>query len=143
MVVRSTRAGLSSASPSHVPWLCRCCRCRLLSFGHGANLMKGASWLSLRPLSVRVLHRHAHLFCDARGEPPHLGAVLLLGEECYWTHLAPSHEVLRCFQRRSDNQIMALELLSISLGMSTIEHLIANKCTIIHSDNTGSEVDVL
>ena len=84
--------------------------------------------------------RPVHLFCDARGEPPHLGAVLVMGRTWYWTHVQPSKEVLQHFHRRSDNQIMALELLSISLGMSTFEHLIANKCVVVHSDNTGSEV---
>ena len=36
--------------------------------------------------------RVAHLFCDAAGEPAHLGAVLLLDGKCYWTHLAVSEE---------------------------------------------------
>lgn len=34
-----------------------------------------------------------HLFCDARGTPPHLGAVLFVGRKSYWTHIAVSKEV--------------------------------------------------
>ena len=81
-----------------------------------------------------------HLFCDARGYPPHLGAVLFVDGVCYWTHMEPSESVLKEFTCRSDNQIMGLELLSISLGMSTFQDKLRDRCVVIHSDNTGSEV---
>ena len=80
-----------------------------------------------------------HLFCDASGSPPHLGAVLLHEDGCFYTHLKPGGKLLSMFKPRKDNQIMGLELLSISLGMATFEHLMAGRNTIVHSDNTGSE----
>ena len=83
--------------------------------------------------------RVAHLFCDAAGEPAHLGAVLLLDGKCYWTHLAVSEECLAFFRAREDKQIMGLELLSISLGMCTFEQLLCGRRVVVHSDNSGSE----
>ena len=80
------------------------------------------------------------LFCDASGSPAYLGAVLLLEDKCYFTHLAPPEYLLEKFKRRRDNQIMGLELLSISLGLSTFDELIRGRNVVIHSDNTGSEV---
>ena len=80
------------------------------------------------------------LFCDASGYPAYLGAVLLLEDKCYFTHLEPPEYLLEKFKRRRDNQIMGLELLSISLGLSTFDELIRGRNVVIHSDNTGSEV---
>ena len=74
-----------------------------------------------------------HLFCDASGSPPHLGAVLLHEEGCFYTHLKPGGELLSMFKPRRDNQIMGLELLSISLGMATFEHLLTGRNVIVHS----------
>ena len=54
--------------------------------------------------------------------------------------MEPSESVLKEFTCRSDNQIMGLELLSISLGMSTFQDMLRDRCVVIHSDNTGSEV---
>ena len=81
----------------------------------------------------------AHLFCDAAGHPAHLGAVLLIDKECFWTHMAVPEDILNSFKARKDNQIMGLELLSISLGLSSFERLLRKKRVVIHSDNTGSE----
>ena len=80
-----------------------------------------------------------HMFCDASGAPAHLGAVLFDDDNCFVTHYAPPAEILAQFRRRRDNQIMGLELLSISLGLCTFEHLIRGRNVIVHSDNTGSE----
>ncbi len=82
----------------------------------------------------------AQLFCDARGFPAHLGAVLLLDDRCCFTHYEPPEELLSMFKHRRDNQIMGLELLSISLGLCTFEELIQGRKVVIHSENTGSEV---
>ena len=79
------------------------------------------------------------LFCDASGYPAYLGAVLLLEDKCYFTHLEPPVYLLEQFKSRRDNQIMGLELLSISLGLSTFNELIRGRNVVIHSDNTGSE----
>ena len=80
------------------------------------------------------------LFCDASGSPAYSGAVLLLEDKCCFTHFAPPEYLLAKFKRRRDNQIMGLELLSISLGLSTFDELIRGRNVVIHSDNTGSEV---
>ena len=44
------------------------------------------------------------------------------------------------FRARRDNQIMGLELLAISLGMCSFEHLLTGRAVVVHCDNTGSEV---
>ena len=56
--------------------------------------------------------------------------------------MEPPAEVTQSFKKRGDNQIMGLELLSISLGMVTFEKRLANRKIVIHSDNKGSEVRV-
>ena len=43
--------------------------------------------------------RVAHLFCDAAGEPAHLGAVLFIDGKCFWTHMAAPDECLSFFLR--------------------------------------------
>ena len=76
--------------------------------------------------------RVAHLFCDAAGEPAHLGAVLLLDGKCYWTHLVVSEECLTFSRAREDKRIMGLELLSISLGICTCEKLLHGRRVVVH-----------
>ena len=80
-----------------------------------------------------------HLLCDASGSPPHLGAVLLHDEECLYTDMVPAPKLLDAFRRRKDNQIMGLELLAISLGLSTFEKQLAQRNVVVHCDNTGAE----
>ena len=62
----------------------------------------------------------AHLFCDAAGQPAHLGSVLMIDSECFWTHMAVPEDLLAFFNARKDNQIMGLELLAISFGLSSL-----------------------
>ena len=81
-----------------------------------------------------------HLFCDARGEPPHLGAVLITHDKCLWTHYQPTPEIVQHFRSRKDNQIMGMELLSIVLGIHSFSTDIMGMPVVIHSDNAGSEV---
>ena len=100
-------------------------------------LRKGLS--ERKPWETRR-HSPVHLFCDARGFPAHLGAVVLVDSECYFTELEPPSGVVDLFRHRRDNQIMGLELLSISLGLCTFEALIRDRNVIVYSDNTGSEV---
>lgn len=83
-----------------------------------------------------------HLFCDARGTPPHLAAVLFDEKSCYFTHMTPPESVLAQFQSRKDAQIVGLELLAISLGLCTFEARLSNRCVVVHPDNTGSECSV-
>ena len=80
-----------------------------------------------------------HLFCDARGQPPHLGAVAFLDGQCLWTHMEPDAAILSRFRSRADNQILGLELLSISLAFCTFEQQLYGRKIVVHSDNTGSE----
>ena len=81
----------------------------------------------------------AHLFCDASGSGG-MGAVLLLDERHWHTALDAPTEIVRCFQSRSDNQIMGLELLAISLGLSTFGRWLQGRSVVVHCDNTGAEV---
>ena len=84
-----------------------------------------------------------HMFCDAAGRKPYLGVVVFIDGECLWTHMAPPQQVMCRFRARGDNQIMGLELLAISLGLSTFERRPRGRKVIIHSDNSGSEVTYL
>lgn len=86
--------------------------------------------------------RPVHLFCDAAGSPAYLGAVLFDGDECWYTHAPPPAAVMEEFKHRNDNQIMGLELLSISLGFSTFEDRLQGRAVVVHSDNTGSEAAI-
>ena len=85
----------------------------------------------------------AQLFCDARGYPPHLGAVLLVDGGWWFSHCAAPEVLMKKFQRRGDNQIMGLELLSISLGLWSFQNLLQGRKVVVHSDNTGAEVSRL
>ena len=51
-----------------------------------------------------------HLFCDARGEPPHAGAVLFCDGRVCFTHTRISPAIMYNFKRRADSQTMGLEL---------------------------------
>jgi hypothetical protein len=83
-----------------------------------------------------------HLFCDASGAPPQLGAVLFSHLGVHWTSLVPDSSLLSLFRARKDKQIMGLEMLAIALGVSTFADIIRGSKLIIHCDNTGSEVAV-
>jgi hypothetical protein len=79
------------------------------------------------------------LLCDARGTPPHLAAILVIGGVIYYTHLAPPASVLQFFHKRDDAQIMGLELLAIALGLSTFGELVRDRTVHTWSDNAGAE----
>ena len=81
-----------------------------------------------------------HVFCDARGSPPHLAAVLVSTTECKYAHMPAPPELVAWFKRRSDNQILGLELLGIALALSTFAAELSNARAVIHCDNTGAEV---
>ena len=89
---------------------------------------------------VRTTSPPVHLFVDARGYPPHLGAVLFCDGAVSWTHMRAPAEAVERFRSRKDNQIMGLELLAISLGLCTFGPQLWGRNIVIHSDNTGSEV---
>ena len=111
------------------------------------ELVRALTWW-LEILDSGLCERHewstqrqapVHLFCDARGYPAHLGAVLIIDGKCLFTHMATSEMTMGSFRRRKDNQIMALELLSISLGMCTFADHFRGRDIVVHSHNTGSE----
>eukprot|EP00973_Karenia_brevis_P013819 1875358-Karenia_brevis.AAC.1 len=85
------------------------------------------------------VHRVAHMFVDAQGSPAHLGAVLMIDDECWWTHMAPPNSILALFKSRRDNQIMGLELLSISLGLCSFHDMLHERKLVVHCDNRGAE----
>ncbi len=93
-----------------------------------------------RPWQHLSAERPLHLFTDASGTPPYLGAVLFDGEVWRFTHMAAPEVITQCFKKRSDNQIMGLELLGISLGLSTFQRQLHGRSVVIHCDNSGAEV---
>lgn len=93
--------------------------------------------LRLQIVETRPWHgrepRPVHLFCDARGSLPHLGAVLFAEDGVRFTHATPPDAVANCLRRRRDNQIMGLELLGITLGLCTFEacYRLSASCPVI------------
>ena len=113
-----------------------------------SELLRALSWW-LEVLDIGLAEIHSwkqtvastvHLFCDASGNSPQFGAVLFIDGACYWTHMAVDSEMLGWFKKREDQQIMGLELLAISLAISTFADLLSNRNVVVHCDNTGSEV---
>ena len=99
----------------------------------GLGITESQSW-------VNKVDQPLHLFTDARGWPPHLGAVLFDGARWRYSQMeAPAH-LISSFVARKDNQIMGLELLGISLGLSTFETELRGKAVVVHCDNTGAEI---
>ena len=49
---------------------------------------------------------------------------------------------MESFQQRCDNQITTLEILAISVGLSTFCDKLAGRKVIVFGDNTGAEVSV-
>ena len=103
-------------------------------------------WADVLRLEIKETRRFnlddlqsAHLFADARGEPPRLAAVLLADGKTYATDWEPPPEVLQFFEERQDGQIMGLELLAIALGLSTFSEIFKGRRVWLWSDNTGSE----
>ena len=100
------------------------------------NLRRVASWSGVSLVQRRT---PAVLLADAASHPERLAAVLVVGNEMFWTDAAPPRELTRCFARRSDSQIMALELAAISLGLSTFAHRLKGRQVVAFSDNVGAE----
>ena len=100
------------------------------------NLRRVASWSG-----VKRVHglSPAVLLADAASHPARLAAVLVVGNEIFWTDAAPPRELTRCFAQRNDSQIMALELAAISLGLSTFADRLAGRQVVAFSDNVGAE----
>ena len=89
------------------------------------------------------LDRPVHIFVDAAGKDAHLGAVLFCDGAWMWTHMDPPAVALDSFLNSRKNQIMGLELLAVSLGLSTFSSWIKGRRVVVHCDNTGAEVCTL
>ena len=70
---------------------------------------------------------------------PRCAAVLCLDGYVQYTDgpIAPS--IMERFQQRCDNQITTLEIVAISLGLSTFASELAHRNVIVYSDNKGAE----
>ena len=70
------------------------------------------------PLVPREQER-AELFCDARGYPARIAAVLCVHAEIFYTAWDVPDDVLATFCPREDQQIMGLELMAVVFGLHT------------------------
>ena len=83
--------------------------------------------------------RTADLFCDARGSPARVAAILFVDGEVLYTDWEPSAAVMKTFAPRRDEQIMGQELLAIAVGMSTFANRLAGRSVRVWTDNAGGE----
>jgi hypothetical protein len=88
---------------------------------------------------VALTTETVELFCDARGEPPRLAAVLFADNRIEYTDVATPPELLSLFKQREDSQIMGQELLAIALGLSTFVDRLRGRCVRVWCDNKGGE----
>jgi hypothetical protein len=90
------------------------------------------SWAELADTPIQ-------LYADARGQPPRLAAVLICDGRISYTDWEPDADLLGFFRARKDNQIMALELLALALGLSTFGAQCRERRVRLFSDNVGAE----
>ena len=79
------------------------------------------------------------LFCDARGEPGRLAAVLAVDGVIWYTDMATPGVLLSCLSPRGDNQIMAQEQMAVLLALHTFREQVSGKMVRVWIDNTGAE----
>ena len=91
--------------------------------------------------SISLKHRSkaTTMFCDASSSPPIVAAVLFHNDEVSYCVSRVPDDVVKLFDARSDNQIMALELYAILTGICSFRKHIANKTVRIWTDNVGGE----
>ena len=82
----------------------------------------------------------ARLFVDARSTPPRCAAVLFIDGVCLYSDGKPHDDIMQWFYERADGQITSLEILAISMGLSTFAAELAGRKVVVYSDNTGAEV---
>ena len=68
--------------------------------------------------------------------------MLIVDKIFMWTHAEPPSGLLEKFKRRSDNQIMGLELLATTLGLCSFKEPLAGRHVVIHCDNSEAEVAI-
>ena len=69
-------------------------------------------------------------------------AVLCVDGRVYYTDGKPADQIVDRFTKRADNQITTLEILAISVGLSSFDDLLLGRKVIVFSDNTGAEATV-
>ena len=79
------------------------------------------------------------LFTDARGYPPRAAAVIFRDGDFAHTSMEVQAYILDSLIARADNQIMALELLGVALGLSTFVDMCRGRVVRCWVDNTGGE----
>lgn len=113
----------------------------------GADLRDALAWWS-RILELDIVEKRewnapttetAHLFVDASGEPPYIGAVLAIDGALYYTDGPVPERFMQWLHARADAQIMALEIAAIAVGLSSFQHLLRGRKVLVFSDNTGAE----
>ena len=92
---------------------------------------------------VREKAEVVDLFCDARGTPPRVAAILFADGEVKYTDCKTQKAMMDMLEHRNDEQIMAQELLAIALGLCSFIHFFKGSCVRVWSDNTGSECERL
>lgn len=91
------------------------------------------------PLSLELCPV-VELFCDARGSPPRVAAVLSDADGKWFCEYAPCEEdLVGWFVERSDHQIMGLEILAVLVGLCTFAPQLVGKVARIWEDNSGAE----
>ena len=66
-------------------------------------------------------------------------AVLIQDGKVEFKESDPPADVMETFCKRKDNQIMALELLAVAVGLFTIRHKLRGKRARVWCDNRGGE----
>ena len=80
------------------------------------------------------------LFCEASGgDKAGLAAVLFDEGQIAHTSMKPNEAMMKTLQERNDQQIMALELHAIVLGVCTFREKLKGKNVRIWCDNAGGE----
>ena len=79
------------------------------------------------------------LFCDAQGSPPRVGVVCCVRDQILFTSSLIPPEVFKQLVDRRDEQIMALELIAITVGIATFADHLRGRAVRLWCDNAGGE----
>ena len=90
-------------------------------------------------ISLKHRHKTTTMFCDASGSPPIVAAVLIDNKNIFFCESAVPSKVFEKFASRNDDQIMALELYAILMGIESFADKIASSNLTVWTDNVGGE----
>ena len=65
--------------------------------------------------------------------------MLFIDGRFHYTDGVPSQAIMEQFSARNDRQITTLEILSISIGLSTFQSELKGRKVVVWSDNKGAE----